>query len=726
MAQDKNKKTEEQNEKQSQLEQKIEAMMNPRVEDPVQATPVEPKEATEPPAIDIFRDTKTAPKVSPDLLKEIGVDGVKTSSKPRKVEVKHADNTSPAEETEVKIAVEAEAVQEVSKKDETQESSEVADLDVDSEPYNDQETDKAVDEIAAQDSDKLLDVEDAEQSEEAILPAPKTRRKLNLKGLLKSKKFWLIFVALILVIVFAVPASRYKAVGLVYQPSLTLTVLDSKTNTPVSKASVNIHGSNGETDGNGQLKIKARPGNDSLKVTKKYYKTHDKKQFVSLKQNQKLIIKIDATGRQVIFRVNNSISGDPVQNAELKVFSTTAKTDKKGQATIVVPAKEEKTKLEISAQGFNKNTLDFSVDPSKKTASIFTITPTGKVYFLSNLNGTIDVVKSDLDGKNRQVVVQGTGKEDARSTSLLASRDWQYLILKSKRENSQQALYTINTQTDKLTKFDSGAGKEYQLVGWYNHNFVYNIVRPNAPLYQAGRMVLATYDAERSELKQIDQTASEGNAGAYASQEFSNFYILDNLVTYNVTWISGGMNAGTIDMASKKNSIRAAAPTGQNKKDYQTFSAKDITFITAALYEPQAVYYAAYNDSGKASFYEFEDRKVTAASAITEEDLSKSYPTYLVSPNGGMAFWSDYRDGKNTLLVGRSKDLSDKKQIATLSEFAPYGWFGDNYILVSKNSSELYITTEASLQNSRQPLKITDYYKPDQSFNGYGYGYGGL
>jgi hypothetical protein len=61
--------------------------------------------------------------------------------------------------------------------------------------------------------------------------------------------------------------------------------------------------------------------------------------------------------------------------------------------------------------------------------------------------------------------------------------------------------------------------------------------------------------------------------------------------------------------------------------------------------------------------------------------------------------------------------------IASSSDFTPYGWFTDGYILVSKDSSELYIQTA---EKGAKPLKITDYHKPDTEFEGYGYGYGGL
>jgi hypothetical protein len=58
-----------------------------------------------------------------------------------------------------------------------------------------------------------------------------------------------------------------------------------------------------------------------------------------------------------------------------------------------------------------------------------------------------------------------------------------------------------------------------------------------------------------------------------------------------------------------------------------------------------------------------------------------------------------------------------------LSDYDTYGWYSDNYLLVSKNSSELYVMDKAGKQTA---LKISDYHKPAQVFTGYGGGYGGL
>ena len=64
-----------------------------------------------------------------------------------------------------------------------------------------------------------------------------------------------------------------------------------------------------------------------------------------------------------------------------------------------------------------------------------------------------------------------------------------------------------------------------------------------------------------------------------------------------------------------------------------------------------------------------------------------------------------------------------KIYVASLSDYKTYGWYSDDYLLVSKNSSELYIMAKTG---SKDPIKISDYHNPALTYVGYGGGYGGL
>jgi hypothetical protein len=85
--------------------------------------------------------------------------------------------------------------------------------------------------------------------------------------------------------------------------------------------------------------------------------------------------------------------------------------------------------------------------------------------------------------------------------------------------------------------------------------------------------------------------------------------------------------------------------------------------------------------------------------------------------------WSrDFIIKFTSYIYAGNRDGNHGNKVAILSDHNSYDWFTDDYLLASKNSSELYIMP-ASVGT---PLPITDYFKPSQFFSGYRGGYGGL
>ncbi|PIZ63285.1 hypothetical protein COY17_01010, partial [Candidatus Saccharibacteria bacterium CG_4_10_14_0_2_um_filter_52_9] len=313
----------------------------------------------------------------------------------------------------------------------------------------DPETDKAVDDIVAKEGDTVLAVEDAKRARKSAVAGSGGGWKDKLKSLIKNRRFQA-GVAIVLLIIFALPVTRYTVLGLFIKEPVTISVLDSKTNTPVSGASVTVGGADGKTNGSGQVTIKARPGKTRVAIAKQYYKDGSKPLFVGLK-SAKTTILLDATGRLVPVTVVNKITGLPLANVQIKVLNSTAKTDSKGQATIALPTTANTQAAKLSLSGYNSTDATITVIDKTVKANTLQLTPAGQIYFLSNLSGNLDVVKSNLDGSGRKTVLVGTGHEEASTTSLLASRDWHYLVLKSRRDGNQASLYLIDTSNDKTT-----------------------------------------------------------------------------------------------------------------------------------------------------------------------------------------------------------------------------------------------------------------------------------
>lgn len=580
-----------------------------------------------------------------------------------------------------------------------------------------------------EETEQTEEAEQAEEEAEEPLIPPRWRRfvtRVWAKYKAKKKVTIPLTIGLLLVVLLAVPTTRFSALGLFLKHDVDVSVFDSKANIPVSGVEVTLRGQTVKTDGEGKATLKSvKVGKANLTVQKKHYKDVNQNVLVDVgKSKEPVKVSIEATGRQVPVHLVNKITGKNVAGATIKVSDTEAETDQNGETTLVLPADRTEEKGTITADGYNNQSVKVKVDGGVKD-NTFTLTPSGKIYFLSKLSGKIDVVKTDLDGANRQTVLAGTGSEEETNTILLATRDWKYLALHSKREGDKARIYLIETENDKLTEIDSGDAT-FSITGWQDQFFVYKVNR-NAPIWKGKHQALKSYNAETKTLTTIDETDAEGTStDDHVSNSINNIYLIKDDIIYTKTWSSGYYSA--YRLVGKRSGFYSAKQNGSSKQTVNDFDAPRYVYINAVASEPGEIYYSVYNqDNQKNNYFEYNDGKITE---ITDENetkdwFNKPYPTYLQSPSGQKTFWFEPRDGKNTLLIGTA-DGTNGKDTVSLSEHIPYGWYTEDYLLVSKNNSELYILSSGERDTRDQTLKITDYHKPAFTFRGYGGGYGGL
>lgn len=528
-------------------------------------------------------------------------------------------------------------------------------------------------------------------------------------------------VVVVLGVLFAVPYTRYAVAGIVIKKSAAVTIVDSVSGKPISEALVDLAGQTVKTDAQGEARFSSVPaGEYNITVSKKYYQGAEQSFTVPIlatSPNAKLAMK--ATGRTVLLKVTNKISGAVLGKAKVSVSDTAAITDENGEASVVLPISDKVQKAKIETDGYNAAETELKVTNADNQKYNATLTPVGKVYYLSKRTGRINVVKSNLDGSDQQVVLEGTGREVDYQTSLLASRDWKYLALLAKRDSDKPKIYLINTSTDKLSVIDEGDA-DFQLAGWSDHRFIYSLTRKKPNVWDDKRQALKSFDAESTQLVTLDETSGKNNNQYdYAYEELANIYILKDRIVYTKDW---NLAYYAQKYANKKAAIMSIKSNGENKQRVKEFSEESFVYLNARLYAPEEIYFFVGTSDSKTTFYEYENGKVVGA-GIDQDKYHSYYPTYLISPSGGKTFWFEPRDGKNTLFVGDA-DAENSKEIASVTEYTPYGWFSDDYLLVSKKGSELYIMSRNHPKN--EPVKVSDYHRPGLSYPGYGRGYGGF
>jgi hypothetical protein len=530
-------------------------------------------------------------------------------------------------------------------------------------------------------------------------------------------------ILVIILVILAVPMTRLKALGLFIHKDFSVTVVDSETGKPVSEAAVELESLAAKTDGEGRATLKDAPlGEQKLTISKKYYKSTSVEVVVDLSESKnKHTAKLEATGRQVPVVITNRVTGKALKGVSITVLDTEAKTDDKGEATLVVPADKTTEKVTLKLDDYNEATAEIDVKEQLTDKNKLALTPSGKLYFLSKQSGKVDVVKTNLDGTDRQTVLPGTGKEIQSDTVLLASRDWKYLALKSRRDSDKAKLYLIDTATDKLTTIDEG-NVEFTLTGWVDNTFVFTVNRLKLP-WETNGFAIKSYDAKRKALKTIDETIAVGwGYPDYIQEIFTNIYVVDNTLVYAKLTRVGTYTNYYGSSKGKEHIIVTMRPDGSERKVLRGFpllGSPSYSDISVQPYGSQEVSFFVYASQGSNITLEYEDG---ALKEVKTPDNDEFYATYLQSPSGQKTFWFEPRDGKNTLFLG-NKEGENAQEIAVLSELTPYGWYTDNYLLTSKSSSELYIM---GTDKGAKPLKITDYHKPAYNFTGYGGGYGGF
>lgn len=680
------KKSDNKSDEESALEQRVDRMMDPHQPDDSvpQAPDKRDQENTDtPPPIDIFKDSATAPKVPAEVLEEMGLTDDDTAGK--------SDEAAPTEKASEET-------------DTTPPPEKLLDTEA-TEPFSDRRTDEAVADIEVADSDKVLEVEDAELAAAFTAPQKKSFGQA-LKRALKKWWVWLIIILVILSGLYAVPFTRFHIAAQFVKQPFAVTVLDSVTHTPVSGAAVTLNGQRATSDAKGKVSFTVPVGHRTLSVQEKYYKNYSADVLVPLWSRGNQTVQLTATGRQVPVKVVNKLTGSPVSGAEVRVLDTKATTGKDGTAVIVLPTGKSALPGRVQATSYNTTAITLQVTNKTVPANTFELTPVGRAYFLSNSSGNPDVVSANLDGTDRLTVLAGTGNEDPNNTTLLASRDWKYLALESARSSQTPELFLIDTAHNNKLKTIDNSGADIAPIGWGGHYFVYSVTYGTMPQWQAGRQALKSFNADTGKVSILAQTQVTGTEGEYAYQTISNVIILDSEIFYTTQWNSSSSDPSDTLLAGKTDTLSTLQPDGTRQKDQKTFDAQTYGFLQAKLAQPGVVYISVRQQDGSAAYYQFANGAVSTSSDLTLSTYDKSYPAYLPSPSGGKTLWSEMQNSQMTILVG-DKNGQNAKPIATLdSGYTAYGWYTDNYVLVMDKNGSLYILPAAELSGGRQPLLI--------------------
>ncbi len=504
-------------------------------------------------------------------------------------------------------------------------------------------------------------------------------------------------------VIFAVPMTRYAVLGFFIKKQAIIIVVDDTTGKPVSDALVHFARADATTDKNGVVALKDMPvGDHPLSVEKKYYQTASTSYTVPVFSEAKITLKLKATGRMAAITVKNLISGKPLPGAAVKIGDTSAVTSDNGVANVALAIQAGDQPGAATLNGyapasFTVNTKDMA------PVSEVVLTPSGRLYFLSNRSGTIDVMSSQLDGTGQEVVLAGTGQELSYEMQLIANGDQSKLALSARREANKPSLYIIDTASKSLTKIDVGTGT--LLIGWAGNTLYFtNYNNMQAGAVADGRFQLISYDAAANKRSVVDTSIVGNDTSGQVEQGLSSRFQLDaGKLYYAKCWSYVGYYGSELHQKVSLNMLSDGKVTTLKQLDQTKPS-----YCDTLVKKPGLVYFKVTNtnDYNDVQYYRYQAGKAIETVQLSEADFTGEQITYYASPNNEKTFWTETRDGKPMSFVG---DISanNARQTGGGDNFRAAGWLGNDYIIYSKNSNELYVM---SSDGQGDMHKVTDYF----------------
>jgi hypothetical protein len=697
----KKKNTDAESSPDNELEQKVDAMMDLRAEPPANE-----KADDKPPEIDIFKDTKTAPvlaanksskhkkiePIHPDELKEdLATSEADKSGDEPATEVAEADDMAEVSATDTEDKADAEAAS----------SDEIS---ADKEPLSDAKTDEVIDDIVKEDADKLLDLEDG-NSEESKEP-PKHHKPEKHDGRTFKEKLggffrawwgnkWARSITILLIIggiaALAVwPSSRYFVLNTAgARSSLSLKVTDESTGLPLKNVAVEIGDLQTKTDDTGTAKLSmVRLGSQQLKVERVAFASINKTIVVGWGSNPLGLMSLKATGAQYVFDAKDYLSNKAVK-AEAVSGDASAYADKNGKIVLTVEDPETDT-VSVKIQADEYRTEDLQFAATTKEVAAIRMVPVQPLIYVSKKSGKYDLYKVDVDGKNKTLLLAGTGRE-RQTIGLSVSPDGTQAALISSRGTKRDVngylldvLTLINLKDNKTSTIDEA--QYIRAVDWAGKRFIYTVTYAAPSAATDNRQRIISYNTEESARSVL---ANSDNFNGVISSKGFVYYAIDNSDPKQ----PASFNRIKADGSSKQTIL---------SKQVWTIQQSEITKIN--LETPDG-------------WYEYTFGTGAAQKGNPPAEVFNGRQ-YSADASGTRHAWVESRDGKGVLLVHDEDKSRDTLLVSASGVTMPVRWLSSNvlaYRISNSNETADYVKSLAG-GDAKKISDVTATFGPNTNY----------
>lgn len=554
----------------------------------------------------------------------------------------------------------------------------------DDDGLDDPVTDRVVDEIEHTESDRLLEADDQEL--EAAFKPEKTSVWSRWKSFnhdwwhnpIKRNSTVAVIIAG-LVALGAVPQTRYAVLNTAgVRASARLTILDAASQQPLKNATVAIGSVQAQSDDEGRVELrKLRLGAAELRISKRAYSDLTKSITVGWGSNPLGDQQLTASGEQFSFVVTDYLSGKPIANAEASIGGSEAQADENGKILLATVAGDEAQEVTVSAQEYRTEKVKLGEDTKSDIA--VAMVPSRKNVFISKRSGKYDLYKIDVDGKNEELVLAGSGVERDDMALLKHPLD-EAVALVATRENVRNSDgYLLSTllivDLSKKEPVKVAQAESITLLGWNGNKLYYVQTVAGTSAGSPNRQKIGMYD-----------TGAAKSTDLFSANYFNDARLVDGSVFFVLS--------------------AAYAP---NKAGLYKITADGKNQTLVADKELWSLYRTTYGKlvaAGSQDWYEFTPA-ATTATKIAGPSTNPSHRHYRDSPDGSKSAWVDQRDGKGVLLLYYKAGQEDKT-VATVSGLrGPVHWLTDKIMVyrvaTGSETADYVVNIEGG-----EPRKITD------------------
>ncbi|MEO6760764.1 MAG: hypothetical protein ABI220_00090 [Candidatus Saccharimonadales bacterium] len=617
------------NSKPDEDEEYVDQLMDVSAPDPTNHVSKSSAEALEPTSkpLDIFAGTKSPLAAAvPDLRSAPEL--AKSKSKKASPQLVADDETLSTDEANLSPDSDQPIVEDDTMADESIGTDLPADLPPDPADDSDESVDEAIDDITRNEGDNILKIEDQAVQDAFITKTgfwEKFRNGWSSWWGRPAKRYSTIAVLVLIIVGLAVlPMTRYMVLNTIgVRGTLSLKILDSTTNLPLKKVSIAVAGQEIKTDIDGQAKLShLKLGKQTMLVHKTAFADITKQITVGMGSLNLGDLKLKAVGTQFTFNLTDYVTTKPIEGAQVTSGDASAMSDKTGKVILTVqPSSGNDMKVFVTDSGYRTDTLE--VDTTSTKPISVKLVNSNKEVFISKQSGKYDLYSVYVDGKDRQVLLAGTGLE-SQDISLSVSPGNDEAALVSTRDNQRNADgYLLDTLT--LINLGSGAvttvdhSEQISMVGWSNGKFVYEAIAAGASAANPNRQRILAYDYSSA------KTVRLASANA-----FNDVRLIGKSIYYATSSTGTAANPGYYQVNADN--------TGQKtiyKGEIWTVFRSDYGTLMLQASSAQWLNYMVGSTVTKAT---------TAPSSYSSR-------IYVDNTNGSKSLWVDNRDGKGVLML---------------------------------------------------------------------------